>query len=206
MRSSRKKESPDMTTPNAPANPTPAPAPAPAKNRIGLSKTDYGGLPSTLCVGCGHDAITRHIVSAYYELGVDPYDVVKTSGIGCSSKTPAYFLTKAMGFNSVHGRMPSLSTGAKLGNASLQVIGVSGDGDTASIGIGQYCHIVRRNLDMVYVIENNGVYGLTKGQFSATADKGSKLKSGEDDYFEGRDCCALAIQLGCGYVARSYSG
>lgn len=174
-------------------------------NRAGLSKQQYVGAPSTLCPGCGHDNITRNIISAYFELGINPFEVAKTSGIGCSSKTPAYFMNQAQGFNSVHGRMPSVSTGAKLANGKLNVIGVSGDGDTASIGMGQYCHLVRRNLDMVYIIEDNGVYGLTKGQFSATADFGSKLKGGEVNFFQNIDPCAIAIQLGCSYVARSYS-
>lgn len=179
-------------------------APA-ATNRIGLTQQQYVGAPSTLCPGCGHDNITKNIIAAYYELGVDPFLVAKASGIGCSSKTPAYFMSQAQGFNSVHGRMPSISTGAKLANGQLNMIGVSGDGDTASIGMGQFCHLVRRNLDMVYIIEDNGVYGLTKGQFSATADFGSKLKGGEVNFFQKIDPCAIAIQLGCGYVARSYS-
>lgn len=174
-------------------------------NREGFTKQQYVGAPSTLCPGCGHDNITRNIISAYWEYGINPFDVAKTSGIGCSSKTPAYFMPQAQGFNSVHGRMPSISTGAKLANTNLQLIGVSGDGDTASIGLGQFCHLIRRNLRMVYVIEDNGVYGLTKGQFSATADFGTKLKGGEVNYFQNIDPCALAIELGCGYVARSYS-
>jgi 2-oxoglutarate ferredoxin oxidoreductase subunit beta len=180
--------------------------PKPKTNKLGLSRADYMGLKSTLCTGCGHDSITNHIVTAFYELGINPTQVAKMSGIGCSSKTPAYFLNQAHGFNSVHGRMPSVSTGAKLANGNLHVIGVSGDGDTASIGMGQFMHLVRRNLDMTYVIENNGVYGLTKGQFSATADKGSKLKKGTVNDYSDIDCCAHAIELGCGYVVRSFSG
>jgi 2-oxoglutarate ferredoxin oxidoreductase subunit beta len=190
----------------AAATPTPTAPAAPAKNRAGLTKADYRGSPSTLCVGCGHDSITNHIISSFYELGVEPYQVAKMSGIGCSSKTPAYFMSQAHGFNSVHGRMPSVSTGAKIANRSLNMIAVSGDGDTASIGLGQFCHLVRRNLDMVYIVENNGVYGLTKGQFSATADKDSKLKYGTVNQFEQIDICELAIMMGCSYVARSFSG
>ncbi len=176
------------------------------KNRIGLGKEDYNGLPSTLCGGCGHDSITRHIINAYYEMGIKPQTVAKLSGIGCSSKTPAYFLSKAHGFNAVHGRMPSVATGALLANKNLHLIGVSGDGDTASIGMGQYIHMLRRNVECVYIVEDNGVYGLTKGQFSATADVGSVLKKGEVNEYPEIDLCALAIQLGVGYVARSFSG
>ena len=175
-------------------------------NRIGLSVKDYRGLPSTLCAGCGHDSITSQIVKAFHGMGVNPYQVVKMSGIGCSSKTPAYFLDKAQGFNSVHGRMPSVATGVLLGNRKLICIGVSGDGDTASIGLGQFCHLLRRNVPMIYIIENNGVYGLTKGQFSATADRGSRLKSGVVNELPSIDCCNLAIEMGCGYVARSFAG
>lgn len=167
---------------------------------------DYKGLDSTLCAGCGHDGITSQIVKAFYEYGVEPYRVAKFSGIGCSSKTPAYFLGNAHGFNSVHGRMPSVATGAMLANRTLLSIGVSGDGDTASIGIGQFVHLLRRNIPMIYIIENNGVYGLTKGQFSATADVGSKLKSGVVNDLPPIDCCVLAIELGCAYVARSFAG
>ena len=190
-----------MTTPT-----TPAAAPEEIKNRGGFGKPAYEGLPSTLCSGCGHDSITRHIINAFWELGVNPRFVAKLSGIGCSSKTPAYFLKEAHGFNTVHGRMPSVATGAKLANAKLNVIGVSGDGDTASIGMGQFVHMVRRNTEAVYIVENNGVYGLTKGQFSATADKGSVLKKGEVNELEDIDLCAVAIQLGCNYVGRSFSG
>jgi 2-oxoglutarate ferredoxin oxidoreductase subunit beta len=182
------------------------PAPALKTNRIGLERKIYEGSPSTLCQGCGHDSITRHIITAYYELGINPYKVAKMSGIGCSSKTPAYFLGTAYGFNAVHGRMPAIATGAGVANRELHVIGVSGDGDTASIGMGQFVHLVRRNMPMVYIIENNGVYGLTKGQFSATADVGSRLKTGETNMYKPIDCCSMAIDLGCDYVARAYSG
>ncbi len=192
-----------MTTQVPPTAPA---VPAPATNRIQLAKTDYKGGESTLCGGCGHDAITSQIISAYYELGIPPHQVIKLSGIGCSSKTPAYFLNRAWGFNSVHGRMPSVATGANLANHQLLPIGVSGDGDTASIGMGQFIHMMRRNVRMVYIVENNGVYGLTKGQFSATADLGAKLKGGAVNELPGVDLCALAIELGCGFVARSFSG
>jgi 2-oxoglutarate ferredoxin oxidoreductase subunit beta len=181
------------------------PAPAGNQNRVGLAVADYKGLPSTLCKGCGHDVITNAITSAFYEMSVEPHLVAKMSGIGCSSKTTAYFLGRGWGFNAVHGRMPSVATGAMLANKRLVAIGVSGDGDTASIGMGQFVHMVRRNVPIVYVIENNGVYGLTKGQFSATADQGSKLKSGEANDLPAVDLCTLAIDLGCGFVARSFS-
>jgi 2-oxoglutarate ferredoxin oxidoreductase subunit beta len=180
--------------------------PAVAKNAAGLARVDYTGNPSTLCTGCGHDSITNHITTALFQSGINPYDLGKMSGIGCSSKTPAYFSAKSFSFNAVHGRMPPVSTGAKLGNRKLKLIGISGDGDTASIGIGTYVHMIRRNLPIVYMIENNGVYGLTKGQFSATADRGAKLKNGTLNSFENIDLCALALQLGCGFVARSFSG
>jgi 2-oxoglutarate ferredoxin oxidoreductase subunit beta len=179
---------------------------APAVNRLGLTVKEYGGLKSTLCTGCGHDVITRQITQAYYEMGVAPHRVAKLSGIGCSSKTTAYFADRGHGFNAVHGRMPAVATGAVIANSQLMAIGVSGDGDTASIGAGQFVHLLRRNLPMVYVIENNGVYGLTKGQFSATADAGSKLKTGVVNDLPAIDLCAIAIELGCGYVARSFSG
>jgi len=180
---------------------------APANcNRLGLSKNDYAGKPSTLCKGCGHDSITVAIQQAYYDLGIPPHEITKFSGIGCSSKTPTYFVERGHGFNSVHGRMPSVATGASLANGNLHIIGISGDGDTASIGMGQFCHVVRRNVDMVYVIENNGTYGLTKGQFSATADFGSKGKKGWSNPYPTIDCCALAIELGATFVARSFSG
>ncbi len=188
------------------ATPTTQIPAAPKGNRIGLAKVDYKGLESTLCSGCGHDSISTAIINAYYEMGVNPQNVAKLSGIGCSSKTPAYFLSRAHGFNGVHGRMPPLATGAQLANHRLQLIGVSGDGDTASIGIGHFVHMIRRNVRCVYVIENNGVYGLTKGQFSATAEQGSRAKSGEENEWFPLDCCGLAIQLGCGFVARSFSG
>src|SRR5438477_5122144 len=181
-------------------------AEAPKENRLGLKATDYSGGKSTLCAGCGHDAISNQIIRAFYEMNVDPVGVAKFSGIGCSSKTPAYFLGRAHGFNAVHGRMPAVATGAILANHKLISIGVSGDGDTASIGLGQFMHLVRRNLPMIYIIENNGVYGLTKGQFSATADEGSKLKSGVINDLPPMDLCALAVELGCGYVARGFAG
>src|SRR5881296_4216734 len=152
---------------------------APKENRIGLKATDYSAGKSTLCAGCGHDAISNQIIRAFYEMSVKPEKVAKFSGIGCSSKTPAYFLGRSHGFNAVHGRMPSIATGVRVANRELLLIGVSGDGDTASIGLGQFCHLVRRNVPVVYIIENNGVYGLTKGQFSATADVGSTQKGGK---------------------------
>jgi len=176
------------------------------KNKIGLEKKDYVGGVSTLCTGCGHDQITNHIISAFYGLSIDPYDVAKMSGIGCSSKTPGYFMNRSFGFNSMHGRMAPVTTGSKVANHKLIHIGMSGDGDSASIGLGGFAHLIRRNLPMCYVVANNGVYGLTKGQFSATADKGSRLKSGDFNPFETIDLCTLAIDLGCTFVARSYSG
>ncbi len=179
---------------------------APKENRLGMKATDYAGGKSTLCAGCGHDAISNQIIRAFYEMSVNPVEVAKFSGIGCSSKTPAYFLGRAHGFNAVHGRMPAVATGAMLANRKLIGIGVSGDGDTASIGLGQFMHMVRRNIPIIYIIENNGVYGLTKGQFSATADEGSKLKTGVINDLPPMDLCALAVQLGCGYVARGYAG
>lgn len=175
-------------------------------NRIGFDKKSYEGSKSTLCTGCGHDNVTQHIISALYQSSVNPYAVAKMSGIGCSSKTPAYFLGKSHGFNSLHGRMAPVATGARIANRKLVVLGVSGDGDTASIGLGGFAHLVRRNLPMVYIVENNGVYGLTKGQFSATADVGSTQKGGEHNAFSAIDICSLAIDLGCGFVARSFSG
>ena len=187
--------------------PTPA-APAAGKkvNRINLELATYRGGKTTLCAGCGHNAISERIVEAYFEMGVAPELVIKLSGIGCSSKSPAYFLGGSHGFNAVHGRMPSVATGAVLGNRRLLAIGVSGDGDTGAIGIGQFVHLMRRNLPMVYVVENNGVYGLTKGQFSATADMGSVLKGGAVNDLPPIDTCALAIQLGATFVGRSFSG
>ena len=181
-------------------------APAPKVNHIGLPVLEYRGGKSTLCAGCGHNAISERIVDAMFEMGVEPERVMKMSGIGCSSKTPAYFMSRSHSFNSVHGRMPAVSTGAILANHTMTMIGVSGDGDTASIGMGQFVHMMRRNLPMIYIIENNGVYGLTKGQFSATADLGSKLKTGVVNDLPPIDTCALAIQLGATFVARSFSG
>ncbi len=175
-------------------------------NIIGLGRDVYKGLPTTLCAGCGHNSITNHLIKALYEYGVEPHNLAKMSGIGCSSKTPAYFAEQAHGFNGLHGRMPSAATGAKLANRNLLVLGISGDGDTASIGLGQYAHLVRRNVDCVYIIENNGVYGLTKGQFSATADPGSTLKNGSPNQYATIDVCSLAIELGGSFVARSFSG
>jgi len=183
------------------------PASAPKNvNRLGVGIGEYKGADSTLCAGCGHDAITSQIIKAFYEYGVEPHKVAKLSGIGCSSKTPAYFLSKSHGFNGVHGRMPALATGVMLSNQTLTTIGVSGDGDTASIGMGQFVHLLRRNIPMIYIIEDNGVYGLTKGQFSATADYGSKAKSGVVNDLPAIDVCALAIELGCNFVARSFAG
>jgi 2-oxoglutarate ferredoxin oxidoreductase subunit beta len=175
-------------------------------NRIGLEILNYKGGKTTLCAGCGHNAISERIIECFFELGVQPWSVAKFSGIGCSSKTPAYFLNAAHGFNAVHGRMPAIATGALLANRKLLGIGVSGDGDTASIGLGQFVHMARRNLPLIYIIENNGVYGLTKGQFSATADLGTKLKTGAINELAPLDCCALAVQCGASFVARSFSG
>jgi 2-oxoglutarate ferredoxin oxidoreductase subunit beta len=179
---------------------------ADGKNRVGLTRADYDGSKTTLCPGCGHNAITAAIIQAAYESNLEPNQVAKLSGIGCSSKTPAYFLGQSHGFNAVHGRMPSIATGVRVANRGLLLIGVSGDGDTASIGLGQFAHLVRRNVPVVYIIENNGVYGLTKGQFSATADVGSTMKGGRPNQLMPIDCCALALELGCGFVARSFSG
>src|ERR1700751_1829957 len=184
----------------------PGAAPSPKTNRIGLTVIDYKGGKTTLCAGCGHNAISERIIEAMYEMGVEPEFVIKPSGIGCSSKTPAYFLSRSHSFNAVHGRMPSVATGALLANRKLICIGVSGDGDTASIGIGHFMHLMRRNLPIIYIIEDNGVYGLTKGQFSATADLGSKLKTGVLNDLPPIDTCALAIQLGATLVGRSFSG
>ncbi len=175
-------------------------------NIIGLARDVYKGSPTTLCAGCGHNSITNHLIKALYEYGVPPHRLAKMSGIGCSSKTPAYFVDRAHGFNGLHGRMPSAATGAKLANRELMVLGISGDGDTASIGLGQYCHTIRRNIDLTYIVENNGVYGLTKGQFSATADVGSTLKHGGTNAYTTIDLCELAIELGATFVARSFSG
>src|ERR1700723_53934 len=183
-----------------------APKPAPKTNRIGLQVLDYRGGKTTLCAGCGHNVISERIIDAFYEMGVQPERIMKLSGIGCSSKSPAYFMSRSHSFNSVHGRMPSVATGALLANRTMEALGVSGDGDTASIGIGQYVHLMRRNLPIIYIIEDNGVYGLTKGQFSATADLGSKLKSGVLNDLPPIDTCVLAIQLGATFVGRSFSG
>ncbi|MEZ5291693.1 MAG: 2-oxoacid:ferredoxin oxidoreductase subunit beta [Vicinamibacterales bacterium] len=176
------------------------------KNALGLTRRDYEGAITTLCAGCGHDSITAAIVQAFWELDVAPHTVAKLSGIGCSSKTPAYFLREAHGFNSVHGRMPAIATGAAAANQTLTLIGVSGDGDSLSIGLGQLCHAIRRNVNMLYVLENNGVYGLTKGQFSASADPGSMSKKGEANTMEAIDGALLAMTLGATFVARSFSG
>jgi len=180
--------------------------PAQDVNLIGLTRADYKGKPSTLCKGCGHDSISARIMSVAYDLALDPTRVIKLSGIGCSSKTPAYFLSMSHGINGLHGRMPSLATGAMLANHTLTAIGVSGDGDTASIGMGQFKHMVRRNVPMVYIVENNGVYGLTKGQFSATADEGQELKYAGRNEMPPIDICLEAIVADCGFVARSFAG
>jgi len=182
------------------------PGPGKKINRLGLEMSTYRGGKTTLCAGCGHNAISERIIDACFELGLDAKQVVKLSGIGCSSKSPAYFLGSAHGFNSVHGRMPSVATGALLANKTLVAIGVSGDGDTGAIGIGQFVHLMRRNLPLVYIIEDNGCYGLTKGQFSPTADVGSTLKSGVVNDLHPIDTCLLAIELGASFVARSFSG
>jgi len=182
------------------------PARAVKLNVINEPKDSYTGGPSSLCPGCGHDQISNVIVAAAWENGLEPHRIAKMSGIGCSSKTPAYYLGQSHGFNTVHGRMPSVTTGAYAINKDLLYLGVSGDGDSASIGIGQLIHAIRRNMDMVYIIENNGVYGLTKGQYSATADVGSKKKKGAPNETQPIDLCALAINLGCTFVARSFSG
>jgi 2-oxoglutarate/2-oxoacid ferredoxin oxidoreductase subunit beta len=176
------------------------------KNELGYTHRDYEGTVSTLCAGCGHDSITASITEACFELSIEPHRVAKISGIGCSSKTPTYFLGNSHGFNSVHGRMPSVLTGANLANRDLIYLGVSGDGDTASIGLGQFAHSIRRGVNMTYIVENNGVYGLTKGQFSATADRGSKSKRGFINTDNSIDLAAMALQLGAGFVARSFSG
>jgi 2-oxoglutarate/2-oxoacid ferredoxin oxidoreductase subunit beta len=181
--------------------------PPPKKvNHLGLEVLSYKGSRTTLCAGCGHNSISERVVECFYDMGIDPYQVAKFSGIGCSSKSPAYFLGLSHGFNGVHGRMPAIATGALLANRTLIGIGVTGDGDTASIGLGQFMHLVRRNMPLIYIIENNGVYGLTKGQFSATADLGSKLKTGAPNDLPPFDCCALALKWGATFVARSFSG
>src|SRR5438270_3580184 len=185
---------------------TPTSAPPPKTNRISLTVLDYRGGKNTRCAGCGHIAIFFFKQKTAYEMGVPPERVIKPSGIGCSSKSPAYFMNRSHSFNAVHGRMPSVATGAVLANRRLIALGVSGDGDTASIGIGQFVHLMRRNLPIIYIIEDNGVYGLTKGQFSATADLGSKLKTGVINDLPPIDTCAMAITLGATFVGRSFSG
>ena len=185
---------------------TPTSTPKPKVNRIGLQVVDYRGGKTTLCAGCGHNAISERIIDAMYEMGVKPESVAKFSGIGCSSKSPAYFMNRSHSFNSVHGRMPSVATGAMLANKDLIALGVTGDGDTVSIGAGQFVHLMRRNLPIIYVIEDNGCYGLTKGQFSATADLGSTLKTGIVNDLPPVDTCIIAIQLGATFVGRSFSG
>lgn len=171
-----------------------------------LTKNDYKGSPSTLCTGCGHDLISNQISNACFNLGIHPFEVAKMSGIGCSSKLPAYFMSQSFAFNSMHGRMAPVTTGAKLANPTLKMLGISGDGDTASIGIGGFVHLIKRNLPMVYLVANNGVYGLTKGQFSPTAEAQSPRKNGEIFLFESLDVCTLSLELGCGFVARGFVG
>jgi 2-oxoglutarate/2-oxoacid ferredoxin oxidoreductase subunit beta len=190
-----------MTTETKPANGRPANV-----NKIGLSQQEYRGGESTLCQGCGHNSITSQIIAAAYDLSLKPNELIKVSGIGCSSKTPAYFLNRSHGFNTLHGRMPSVATGATLANRDVLAIGVSGDGDTGSIGFGQFKHMLRRNIPIVYIIENNGVYGLTKGQFSATADLGQKLKYAGTNELPPIDVCIEALIADCGFVARSFAG
>ena len=180
--------------------------PALQRNEVGLTRRDYEGTITTLCAGCGHDSITAAIIQAFWELSIEPYKVAKLSGIGCSSKTPAYFLREAHGFNGVHGRMPALVAGANAANRDLIYIGVSGDGDSLSIGLGQLCHAIRRNVNVLYILENNGVYGLTKGQFSASADPGSLNKKGEANTMDAIDGCLLALTLGATFVGRGFSG
>src|ERR1700710_2567052 len=175
-------------------------------NALGYTRRDYEGAVSTLCAGCGHDSISAALIQACYQLDLPPHRIAKLSGIGCSSKTPTYFLRATHGFNPVHGRMPSVLTGANLANRDLLYLGVSGDGDSASIGFGQFAHALRRAVNMVYIVENNGVYGLTKGQFSATADRGSKSKKGALNSDNSIDLVAIALQLGATFVARSFSG
>ncbi|MGA7984387.1 MAG: thiamine pyrophosphate-dependent enzyme, partial [Burkholderiales bacterium] len=176
------------------------------RNKVGYTRRDYEGPVSTLCAGCGHDSISAAIIQAAWELDIEPHRVAKLSGIGCSSKTPTYFLGNSHGFNTVHGRMPSVLTGANLANRDLIYLGVSGDGDSASIGLGQFAHAMRRGVDMLYILENNGVYGLTKGQFSATADAGSKSKRGAVNTDTAIDTVSLALLMGATFVARSFSG
>src|SRR5450432_447170 len=176
------------------------------KNALGYTRRDYEGAVSTLCAGCGHDSISAAIIHACFELNLAPHRIAKMSGIGCSSKTPTYFLGSSHGFNSVHGRMPSVLTGANIANRDLIYLGVSGDGDSASIGLGQFAHAIRRGVNMLYIVENNGVYGLTKGQFSATSDMGSKSKKGVVNHDQPIELVGLALQLGATFVARSFSG
>src|ERR1700689_2919025 len=185
---------------------TTVPPPPKKVNHIGLEVINYKGAKTTLCAGCGHNSISERVIECFYEMGVEPWRVGKFSGIGCSSKSPAYFLNLSHGFNAVHGRMPAIATGAIMANRTMLGLGVTGDGDAASIGIGQFMHLVRRNLPMIYIIEDNGVYGLTKGQFSATADLGSKLKTGVVNDLPPIDTCAMAITLGATLVGRSFSG
>ena len=180
--------------------------PALQRNAVGLTRRDYEGTITTLCAGCGHDSITAAIVQTFWELSIEPHKVAKLSGIGCSSKTPAYFLREAHGFNGVHGRMPALVAGANAANRDITYIGISGDGDSLSIGLGQLCHAIRRNVNVLYILENNGVYGLTKGQFSASADPGSLSKKGEENTMEAIDGCLLALTLGATFVGRGFSG
>ncbi len=180
--------------------------PALRLNEVGLAKADYGGSPSTLCKGCGHNSVAAQLVQIAFELNLRPHEIIKLSGIGCSSKSPAYFLGQSHGFNSLHGRMPSLATGALQANRAVRAIGISGDGDTGSIGLGQFKHMMRRNVRMVYIVENNGVYGLTKGQFSATAEEGHKLKYAGVNEFPPIDICMEALVAGAGFVARTFAG
>jgi 2-oxoglutarate ferredoxin oxidoreductase subunit beta len=180
--------------------------PALQRNAVGLTRRDYEGTITTLCAGCGHDSITAAIIQAFWDLSIEPHKVAKLSGIGCSSKTPAYFLREAHGFNGVHGRMPALVTGANAANRDITYIGISGDGDSLSIGLGQLCHAIRRNVNVLYILENNGVYGLTKGQFSASADPGSLNKKGEENTMDAIDGCLLALTLGATFVGRGFSG
>lgn len=197
----------DQTTPSNlnPANQGAAKSSS-SENIFGLSRADYKAFPSTLCTGCGHDSITTQLINALHQLEVSPYDIAKLSGIGCASKTPAYFLNQSHGFNSIHGRMAPLATGVHLANANLKLIGISGDGDTASIGLGGFVHMVRRNVPIVYIMANNGVYGLTKGQFSATATEDHRSKAGDLPTSKPIDICRMALDLGCGFVARGFSG
>lgn len=178
----------------------------PNTNKIGLAKSDYAGSKSTLCTGCGHDSISANLMTAFYQQNIHPHNVMKLSGIGCSSKTPAYWLNQSFGVNSLHGRMAPVATGAKLVRPQMLALGVSGDGDTASIGLGGFLHLVRRNVPMIYLVANNGVYGLTKGQFSATSDEEMLQKSGKKNPFHALDICSMALDAGCGFVARTFSG